>query len=74
MLINTKETTIHVLSPEEYLEKNVAFQKMKLPELKQIAKHYKLHVSGNKPQLIERIELYLNKYKQSIVGYGVGVW
>lgn len=62
-----KETKINVLEPGEYLEKNVVFQKMKLPELKQIAKHYKLHVSGNKSQIIDRIQLYLNKYKQSIV-------
>jgi hypothetical protein len=62
-----KETKINVLEPEEYLKQKVVFQKMKLPELKQIAKHYKLHVSGNKPQLIDRIQSYLQKYKHSIV-------
>lgn len=62
-----KETKPNVLKPAEYLEKNVVFQKMKLPELKQIARHYKLHVSGNKGQLIERIQLYLKKDKNSVM-------
>ena len=62
-----KETKINVLEPDEYLKQNIIFQKMKLPELKQIAKQYKLHISGNKTQLIERIQTHLKKYKNSIV-------
>jgi hypothetical protein len=57
----------NVLSPTEYIKSNTRFLKMKLPELKQIAKEYKLHVSGNKSVVVERIETYLTKYKNSIV-------
>jgi hypothetical protein len=39
--------------------------KYKLTELKQLAKHYKLHVSGCKSVLLERIELYFTKIKHA---------
>lgn len=35
-----------------------SFEKYKLPELKTVAKHYHLHVSGNKPVLIDRIRTF----------------
>jgi len=37
------------------------FDKYKLSELKQVAKHYKLPVSGNKPIVIERIRTFFNQ-------------
>lgn len=72
-LKNTIETKIvtppkyKVQPPMEYIKTKPQFNKFKLPELKQIAKEYKLHVSGNKSVVVERIETYLTKYKNSIV-------
>ena len=41
------------------------FEKYKLPELKTVAKHYHLHVSGNKPVLIERIRTFFLQTKSA---------
>ena len=38
-----------------------SFEKYKLPDLKIVAKHYHLHVSGNKPALIDRIRTFFQK-------------
>jgi len=44
---------------EDYIKtKGFSFDKYKLPELKTVAKHYHLHVSGNKPVLIDRIRTF----------------
>lgn len=40
-----------------------SFEKYKLPELKIVAKHYHLHVSGNKPVLIDRIRTFFQQTK-----------
>lgn len=45
---------------------SIILTKFKIPELKQIAKENKLHVSGSKPQLIERIHNYFLKCKKVI--------
>jgi hypothetical protein len=56
---------IHILSPNEYFQKQINLLKYKLVDLKAIAKHYHLHVSGTKPVLVERITDYYNKHKQA---------
>jgi hypothetical protein len=40
-------------------------KKYKLPELKTIVKHYKLRITGNKDDLIMRIETLFNKMKNA---------
>lgn len=44
---------------------NFSFDKYKLPDLKVVAKHYNLHVSGNKPVLIERIRTFFCQTKSA---------
>jgi hypothetical protein len=41
-------------NPEQIIESNYNVQQLKI-----IAKHYKLHVKGNKPELVKRIHNYL---------------
>lgn len=66
--LNKPETpSIHEILPMRALSPNISFielKKYKLPELKCIAKHYKLHVSGRKLDLIDRI-LYHHKQNTS---------
>lgn len=45
----------------EYSAKNIVLKKYKLDELKQIAKSNKLHMSGTKTVIIERIQDYFNR-------------
>jgi tRNA U34 5-carboxymethylaminomethyl modifying enzyme MnmG/GidA len=45
----------------EYNTKKIVLKKYKLNELKQIAKSNKLHISGTKKIIIERIQEYFNK-------------
>ena len=45
----------------EYITKNIVLKKYKLNELKQIAKSNKLHISGTKTIIIERIQSFFNK-------------
>lgn len=42
-----------------------SFEKYKLPDLKVVAKHYHLHVSGNKPVLIDRIRTFFCQTKSA---------
>jgi hypothetical protein len=60
------ETTIPVITYETYQEKGSSLEKYKLGELKTIAKYYHLHVSGNKPVIIERIQSFFKKTKSAI--------
>jgi hypothetical protein len=54
------------LSLKEYMDNTVSLAKFKLPQLKQIAKEFRLHVTGTKPVLISRIQEYFNKSIYSI--------
>ena len=54
---NLKKTNINYTN---YTNSTI-LTKHKIPELKQIAKENKLHVSGSKPQLIERIHNFFVK-------------
>jgi hypothetical protein len=59
------EDVITVSNLSTQLIKNKdSLTKMKLPELKHIARSNKLHVTGNKKILIDRIKLHIHKYLQ----------
>tara|TARA_B100001175_G_C19502402_1_gene638869 strand:- start:32 stop:1225 length:1194 start_codon:yes stop_codon:yes gene_type:complete len=52
----SKNEVINTLNYKCYFKNNVCLNKLKLPELKKIAKFHKLLVSGKKAIVIERIE------------------
>ncbi len=58
------------ISPEitydNYMSNRINLAKCKLPELKSAAKRYKLHISGKKEMVIERITKYYNDTKNAI--------
>lgn len=54
------------LTYSDYVNNNIVLKKYKVPELKSIAKHLRIHVTGSKPVLIERIETHFNKVSKSI--------
>uniref|UniRef100_A0A6C0LAD8 SAP domain-containing protein n=1 Tax=viral metagenome TaxID=1070528 RepID=A0A6C0LAD8_9ZZZZ len=53
----------NLLNYKDYFKKNLTLKAYKIPELKMIAKHHGLHVTGTKPVLIERIKDIFNKTK-----------
>lgn len=55
------------ISYENYINKSIQLNKFKIPELKVAAKSFKLPVSGTKPALIERLETYFLKQKNSTI-------
>ena len=50
----------------DYMNKTVDLSKYKLPELKQLAKKYRLHVTGTKPIIIGRIDKYFRESYSAI--------
>jgi len=59
------ETGKPVITYEIYQRQRPSLEKYKLGELKTVAKHYHLHVSGNKPVIIERILTFFTKTKSA---------
>lgn len=58
-----REENKKIITYVEYIKNKDVLKKCKVSELKQIAKYYKLPVSGTKPILIQRIEnLFSNSY------------
>jgi len=55
-----------IVSYIEYCRNKSVLDKIKQPELKQIAKYYKLPVSGTKPILFERLMMFFSRCSQSI--------
>lgn len=55
-----------ILKWNKYFENDVNLKKYKVRELKEIAKSNKLHISGTKPVLIERIINYFSKVKNVV--------
>jgi len=49
----------------KYEKGELAIKSCKLPDLKAIARNYKLRITGTKPELIERIETYFKKNKKA---------
>lgn len=56
----------YILSYKEYRENPFVLAKFKLPELKSIARSFKLPVSGNKRTLYDRIQEYFEKCSHAI--------
>ena len=59
--------TEHILSWDEYFDKNIDLNKMKVDALKRIAKHNGLYVSGTKPILVDRIANLFNKTRKTVI-------
>ena len=55
-----------LLNYKDYFNRNVSLKTYKIPELKSIAKHHGLHVTGTKPVLIERIISLFNRTKHVV--------
>ena len=51
------------ITSDKYHTNNIDLSKYKIPELKMIAKHNKLHVSGTKPVLIQRLKTFFKQSK-----------
>jgi hypothetical protein len=68
-VINNVENNMdnEILNYKEYFKNNIILKKYKLPELKTIVRKYKLRITGNKDDLINRIEIYFNKMKSAEV-------
>jgi len=60
-----KKDDNQILNWKEYYNKKIDLKKFKMPELKEISRHYKLRLTGTKPVLIENISSYFNKNKQA---------
>uniref|UniRef100_A0A6C0K2G5 SAP domain-containing protein n=1 Tax=viral metagenome TaxID=1070528 RepID=A0A6C0K2G5_9ZZZZ len=60
---------IQIDSVENIISKHtkgeLAIKSCKLPDLKAVAKYYKLRITGTKPELIERIETHFDKNKKA---------
>lgn len=62
-----KTVTINIeISYNNYINNLIDLKKCKLPELKSALKKYNLKISGKKEVLIERLETYFKKTKNSI--------
>ncbi len=66
MNANTPDDGPIAFTYESQSAKPVVFKSYKLGELKRVAKHYHLHVSGNKGALIERIERLFSEITASV--------
>ena len=58
---------LEIFNYDEYINNNIILKSYTIPILKQVCKKYKLHVSGTKPKLIERIDNCFKKIKNSII-------
>lgn len=56
-----------VLTYESFKKTPEVLKTYRVPELKQVAKYYRLGVSGTKQVLIDRIEVYFNKVDKCII-------
>jgi hypothetical protein len=59
-------TEINKITYDIFFKNKVMLSKYKIPELKEIAKYNKLHISGSKPKLIGRIEMHFQKELNAI--------
>lgn len=56
----------NIINYYDFFKDNIILQKYRVFELKNIAKKYKLHVTGTKPTLIERITTYFIKIRNIV--------
>ena len=67
IFINKAEPPVkEIITYKDYFKEKTDLKKYKIPELKALARHYKLYVTGTKPILIERIETYFNQIVNAI--------
>jgi len=70
VLTNTMSEPAEAESPiityETYQTQTPCLEKYKLGELKTVAKHYHLHVSGNKPVIVDRIRGFFTRTRCAI--------
>jgi hypothetical protein len=59
-------TEINKITYDVFFKNKIMLSKYKIPELKEIAKCNKLHISGSKPKLISRIEMHFQKELNAI--------
>lgn len=59
-------TETNKITYDIYFKNRIMLSKYKIPELKEIAKYNKLHISGSKPKLISRIEMHFQKELNAI--------
>ena len=62
-----KETPNTNLSYFEYIKDKNVLKKYKIPELKSIAKHLRLFITGSKTVLIDRITTFFERFSKSLV-------
>jgi hypothetical protein len=55
------------ISYSRFIRKEISLSSYKIIELKKAAKSFKLHITGTKPVLIQRIQTYFNKMTSAIV-------
>jgi hypothetical protein len=61
MLKSEINTETNKITYNLFFKNRIVLSKYKIPELKEIAKFNKLHISGSKPKLISRIEMHFQK-------------
>ena len=66
IITKTNKPVKEILTYKDFYKNKTDLKKYKIPELKAIAKHYTLYVTGTKPILISRIETYFNQIVNSI--------
>ncbi len=66
MQVQSKFAKPEILSWKKFFDDKVNLFKYKIRELKEVLAHYKLHVSGKKSILVERLETFFNKSKSVI--------
>ena len=64
---NKNKKTVVEINYENYYKSGFELVNYKIPELKEAAKKYRLHISGTKPLLIARLSLYFNQMRKSII-------
>ena len=66
MQVQSKFAKSEILSWKKFFNDKIDLFKYKNKELKEVLKHYKLHVTGKKSILVERLVTYFNKIKNII--------
>ena len=64
--INDKTKTKEKFTVDNYFKNKINLSKMKLKELKEIGRNYKIKITATKPILIERIQTYFKRLKNAI--------
>ena len=78
--MTSTDASLPNITYQTYMAKPPSLKQFKLPELKSLARHYELPVSGNKPELIERIHRFFlqmhscEKIQKLFRGHMVRYW